>query len=360
MTIRAFIGDHKEGKTNEDVEALYFNHTTVHHFPKGLDKIFPNLKAVQIVKCGLKAISRNDLVGLKKISGLFLNFNQLRLLQNDLFEGFENLKVIWLNDNKLEFVSSKCVAPIIGNQLECVDFRNNKSINAVYDRNEKLLSEIHVDLQELMSLIDAKCKYPLEEGDPVDNFKDRAAKCLVDTWTSDRYSDFVIITSTRKFPVHKIILSSQSLYFNEIFASNTDELKMEDVKAGAVKDLLRYIYTGEYPRKKHAIEVFALAVRLNISNLKPIAENLVIKKLDKSNALEIFELGRRYDSEKLKKLAFHAIKELLEKPSLSEDLINQPENVRMLVEAKRSLERMLERFTPQRSDEVTKSNRKFD
>ncbi|CRK97254.1 CLUMA_CG010650, isoform A [Clunio marinus] len=32
------------------------------YFPQGLNKIFPNLKAVGILKCGFKSITQRDLV----------------------------------------------------------------------------------------------------------------------------------------------------------------------------------------------------------------------------------------------------------------------------------------------------------
>jgi hypothetical protein len=44
-TIKSFIGNHKPGKINKDVEAIYFLGTKVEYFPRGLHLIFPRLES---------------------------------------------------------------------------------------------------------------------------------------------------------------------------------------------------------------------------------------------------------------------------------------------------------------------------
>ncbi|CRK90086.1 CLUMA_CG003804, isoform A, partial [Clunio marinus] len=70
MNIQSITGTHLEGKSDEDVEAIRFKDTTVNYFPQGLNKIFPNLKTVEIDNCGLKSITQRDLVGLENIRKL--------------------------------------------------------------------------------------------------------------------------------------------------------------------------------------------------------------------------------------------------------------------------------------------------
>ena len=71
--ITAFQGEHAPGKSNEDVEVLTITHTTVRFFPRGLSKIFPNLRVVEIYDCGLQSISREDLTDISGLKAICLN-----------------------------------------------------------------------------------------------------------------------------------------------------------------------------------------------------------------------------------------------------------------------------------------------
>jgi Leucine-rich repeat (LRR) protein len=158
--IKEIIGEHQPGKSNDDVEAIMFEKTTVHHFPRDLDKIFPALKVLRINNCGLLSITRDDLFGLQKLELLDLRGNQLQWLPSNLLLGMSNLKrVIFLN-NKLERISSKLLEPIASNALGWVNFKGNSKISnhfgPAYGGSTK-------SLQELMEIIDASCEKPNEK-----------------------------------------------------------------------------------------------------------------------------------------------------------------------------------------------------
>lgn len=98
----AITGNHLQGKTNADVQRfrLYSQHLEV--FPRNLHENFPNLRSLWINGCGLKKISKTDLIGLENLEELNLDGNNLTSLPNDLFTGMKKLAQIYFNNNKLE------------------------------------------------------------------------------------------------------------------------------------------------------------------------------------------------------------------------------------------------------------------
>lgn len=130
--IKTIKGKHLPGKTNADVQFLCFQNADVNYLPRGLNLIFPNLISLEIYNCGLKEISRKDLIGLRQLRSLSVHKNELTSLPYDLFVDKPNLKKIFFKDNKIEFMSSKLLEPIIKNDLEFVDFLNNPRIDEFF------------------------------------------------------------------------------------------------------------------------------------------------------------------------------------------------------------------------------------
>lgn len=132
-TIKKSISEiHENGKSDSDVEAVSFEETVVGFFPRDLHINFPYLVALSIFNCGLIEVSRDDLKDLTSLEAIYLNSNQLKELPNNLFEDMPKLRIIELYGNKLEFISSKLLEPVIGNGLTLVDLRGNKIIDAFY------------------------------------------------------------------------------------------------------------------------------------------------------------------------------------------------------------------------------------
>jgi Leucine-rich repeat (LRR) protein len=157
--IKEFIGEHRPGKSNEGVDAIDFQATTLHYFPRGLNKIFPSLKTLIINNCGLKSITRDDLHGLEKLEVLDLRLNQLQWLPSNLLDGMKNLKRVIFHSNKLECVSSKILSPIVRNHLEYVSFEANTKINNFFGPEYGATSKT---VHELMEIIDKNCGKPDE------------------------------------------------------------------------------------------------------------------------------------------------------------------------------------------------------
>ncbi|CRK99760.1 CLUMA_CG013017, isoform A [Clunio marinus] len=328
--IRTINGKHLEGKSDEDVEAIWFKDTTVNYFPQGLNKIFPNLKTVIIHDCRLKSITQRDLVGLENIRRLRCASNKISSLPDDLFENMNKLIDISFYENDLQFMSSEVLKPILKNGLKFVDFRENRSIGVAYCESSYKYTYIanknKVDsVAKLMAMIDEKC-----------GFKE--------FWITGRMSDITIVTDTEKFKAHKFVLALQSSVFTSIFENEmkdrpSDEIQMKNINSDAVKIFLKFLYTDEVEKEGNSnlLELFSLAAKFKVENLMIIVEGMITDDLNDDNAIEIFELACRFDCDGMKTSAFEVIQSMFDKP-LKDELMNQPEVVKDLVEAKRNFE----------------------
>jgi hypothetical protein len=60
----------------------------------------------------------------------------------------------------------------------------------------------------------------------------------------------------------------------------------------------------------NAIELFELAAKYDVDDLKALTEKMMLNNLRKSNAFEILTLGNLYSSDDLKHAAFNKIEQL--------------------------------------------------
>lgn len=375
--IISFKGEHKPGKTNEDVESVFIAGTIVEYFPRNLQKFFPNLRVLTITRCGLKEICRDDLVGLEKLEVLDLKDNKLRALPDDLFVGMPMLKKINFNENQIEFASGKLLEPIIENGIEYFKLQKNKRINTIYEKSN---TSRRATIQKFMKAIDTKCKPPSsqgeeeeeqaeKEGEPETTTKDIAAAkseeldAMQDDLERDLFDfsdirtnynefdfsfldgfnqlrkarklvDYVIIVGKKEFWVHKTVLAAHSSVFLTMFEDtkiNRCVSKQADLSAEIVEAFLDYFYELKIPAREHAVEIYKLASKYEVHKLKYVCEDLIYSTLDASNALEIFTLATgQYKSEILKTSAFSQLQNVFGAP-LKDELIEQPEKLKQFV-----------------------------
>ncbi|XP_070504107.1 adhesin Ata autotransporter-like [Chironomus tepperi] len=103
--IDAVTGTHLAGYNNDNVEGIQVHSKgQIHFFPRGLNKIFKNLKAIFIYTTGLKEVHQSDLKDFPNLKHLSLTKNSLEILEKDLFEFNPNLENIYLNSNKISHI----------------------------------------------------------------------------------------------------------------------------------------------------------------------------------------------------------------------------------------------------------------
>lgn len=98
------IGEHKEGKINDDVKGIYSPNGRINFIPKDLTKFFTNIEHVWIGGADIEVITKEDFKKLgKNLKTLVLSSNKIKHIENGAFDGMENL--IWL-----ELIENPCTS----------------------------------------------------------------------------------------------------------------------------------------------------------------------------------------------------------------------------------------------------------
>lgn len=345
--VQSIEGDHIEGKSNRDVEAIAFRDAKVEYFPRGLNTVFPHLKSCFIRNCSLKKITKQDLVGLENLTSLGIVSCKVKSLPDDLLENMKQLKHISFEDNQIERLSSRVFQPVLENNLALIELRKNKIIDDFYGKTHPKSSDSVESIEKLMKIIDKKYK-KRSNDDFTKMFAEKFTKGFEDMWSTGKFSDFTIVVGNREFRVHKSVLAIQSSVFAAIFETDSEnsrhQMTIEDFSVESVEEFLRYFYTGVLPEKSNNMEIYSLSAKFKISNLKSVFKEDIIHNLDSSTAIETFSLGHLHDDDELKLKSLHLISCLFPDHSLNIKLIENPEKLKMLIDAKQNYEIILKQL----------------
>ncbi|CRL05561.1 CLUMA_CG018061, isoform A [Clunio marinus] len=189
-------------------------------------------------------------------------------------------------------------------------------------------------------MIDNQCQKPTYESREIPSG-------LNEIWTTGRYSDITLITDTKKFKAHKVILAANSPVFDTIFNNHmkdrsSDEVYLKNIKESVVKTFLDFLYTGKIEENgdQNLGELFSIASKFKVAKLTSIVEKLITINLNDENALEFLKLGCLFNCDKMKVSTFNVLKSMFDFP-LKEDLMNQPEAIEKLIEAKQNFDSSL-------------------
>jgi hypothetical protein len=117
------------GKTTpfEDIKILDIGNETVHYFPRGIEKLLPNIQGIWADLAKLKTISKSDLQQFPKLNELLLIRNDIEEIESDLFVENPEIRIITFYDNNLSYIGKNIFDPL--KKLEKVDFEKNICIN---------------------------------------------------------------------------------------------------------------------------------------------------------------------------------------------------------------------------------------
>jgi hypothetical protein len=128
-------GAHKSEKTNDDVLIFYSDNKTTQYFPKNLDKIFKNLKGILIQNGRLKEIHQSDLEPFPNLVEFYSNFNDIEILEEELFKFNPSLQAISFYHNKIFHIDSKAFNSLNSLKYLWLDDNNCIDKNAKDDLN---------------------------------------------------------------------------------------------------------------------------------------------------------------------------------------------------------------------------------
>lgn len=169
-----FDGQHLVPHNNYDVTGMNFMACRVIKIPSEcifqkmiklslspiLDQVmiqqYPLLEALSLSNCGLRSILKEDLRGLTHLKVLWLNDNELEYLPGDLFEEARKLEYVSFEKNKIRYIDEELLEPLV--DLKLINFFGNVAIDKVY--NSKFLTQGNASLDDVKNKIKIKCKPP--------------------------------------------------------------------------------------------------------------------------------------------------------------------------------------------------------
>jgi len=332
------IGDHIDGKTNDDVAHVIFRNCSLDVVPKGLTQIFPNLKILSINSSELNKLSKEDLSEYKKIEGFLCENNKLEFLPGDLFDGFENLEWISFFKNKLKAIEPNIIDGL--SKLKSVLFFGNvnynrnfsiypehKAKNSLEEVKDELLTNFLTSDPHYIKNYLKKLQLPTQKGLISD------LKAFIEDENS---KDFKILIKDREFLVHKMLLAVRSPVLSEILRNNPEatNLNLVDIPVDIFEVILKFIYTDELPGENETnfVQLFVAANRLQIKELKNYASGRISSQISETNALDILSMSNKYDQDELKHKSFEKIKKKYPKIEFKDEWASNPEKVTKIIE----------------------------
>ena len=120
------------------------------------------------------------------------------------------------------------------------------------------------------------------------------------------YSDASLVVGDKIFSVHKLVLKSKSDVFKAMFTNDMSEaetgiVKIDDIDAEVIEEMLNYIYTGKTEKMSElSQELFQVANKYAIFDLREECEEYFAFDLNFENAVEILDLASVYEFESLR------------------------------------------------------------
>ena len=102
--VKSVAGDHRIGQNNDDIRSFCIDNKNTLYFPKGLEKLFKHLSRIRIAHGRLKEISQANFQPFPWLIELTLHENDIKVLENGIFEHNLNLSYVNLADNKIVHV----------------------------------------------------------------------------------------------------------------------------------------------------------------------------------------------------------------------------------------------------------------
>ena len=199
-------------------------------------------------------------------------------------------------------VSPYCPNPQTVRMSCCSYFTGYIPINELctYQNGDDLILHYHIYVYQLEkpthSVTVAQVKAP--EFD--------ISKVLEDARHNDRYTDVTLVTEGKEFKAHRLVLASQSPFFETRLEKRwTDQggtkIEMTDVSADIMDAILAYMYTGKVVNiDKTAYNLLPKAEQYQLEGLKVTCEEVLSKTLTAQTVIDYLILADTHNAQNLR------------------------------------------------------------
>jgi Leucine-rich repeat (LRR) protein len=102
--ISSVVGQHKPGKTHNDVKSLMIIDQHMEYFPSNIPTHLANINEIFVNSSDLKQIRKTDLNVFINVEKIVINKNYIKSIEENSFDQLQKLKIISLIENKLKVV----------------------------------------------------------------------------------------------------------------------------------------------------------------------------------------------------------------------------------------------------------------
>lgn len=216
------------------------------------------------------------------------------------------------------------------------------------------VEKMEINIKKFENLVAGNKKYEREHGNLIefnsDNYADLGSKLaksddilhdIGNLLVNENFKDITIKVHNEEIKLHKFLLAARSPTFADFFTENPHavELNFCDVSIEAFKILIDFIYNNRLPQddddcEVNSMELFQMGGRMKVEKLKNFAAAKLMHEINPENAFEILTIANKHEHEGLKLSAFEEIKKMFPGRKIREELANQPEMVKVLIDAK--------------------------
>lgn len=237
-TVESVHGGHFDFKSNKDVQGLYvqMEATKMLHFPKGIEKFFPNILAIEWYAGNLVSITAEDLKPFPELKALGLANNWITSLDGDLFKYTPSLRYISFYNNQVTTVGLGLLSGL--RDLTSAYFVNNRCIDAI--------ARTSTEVKDVVQKLEAQCAPLTTPAPPTTPVPIKTTTGSPITPTTEHYCSIRCSMNTEVDELTRK-LSAMGDYFNKFnefislnFANNTDRIVALEKALQAILERLTY------------------------------------------------------------------------------------------------------------------------
>lgn len=156
-------GSHESGKNNNAVKGIWSDKGGISYFPRGLQRLYPNIVYIYIKKGYIKEIHQSDLKQYPNLAVLDIAENDIEVLEDGLFTYNPDLVHVSFTGNKICYVEPNIFDHLT--KLRWLYFDKNECINQIADNSltavEGLIKTINNNVCVCPDYVNQKLKFEI-------------------------------------------------------------------------------------------------------------------------------------------------------------------------------------------------------
>lgn len=148
LVIESAKGTHVASKTNDDVKSLQVYDKGVHFVPRGLERVFKNLRSIYIHLSNIQEVRQADLKPLPELIYFQIRDSELRFIEDGTFDFNPKLECVWFINNKIFHFDTNVFKNL--NKISWLGLASNLCMNVNVQGNL-------ADAKSLIDSIKVKC-----------------------------------------------------------------------------------------------------------------------------------------------------------------------------------------------------------